>query len=54
VYFSFPPLMAAAQAMNAFTAQPALGAAALPAAARMRTSQRIRAALAHRNPGTRR
>ena len=54
VYFAFPPLMAGAQAMNAFTAQPALGAAAPSAAARMRTSQRIRAALAHRNPGAHR
>jgi len=54
VYSAFPPLMAAARAMHAFTAQPALGAAALPPAARMRMSQRIRAALTHRNPGARR
>jgi hypothetical protein len=46
--------MAPAQAMNSFAARPALGAAVLPAAARMRMSQRIHAALAHRNPGERR
>jgi hypothetical protein len=54
VYFSSPSLMAGAQAMNVFTGQPALGTAALPTAARMRASQRIRAALAHRYPDTRR
>ena len=54
VYFAFPTLMAPAQAMNSFAARPALGAAVLPAAARMRMSQRIHAALAHRNPGERR
>ena len=55
VYFSFPPPTVAAQAMNAFTARPASGgAASLPPAARLRASQRIRAALADRNPGMRR
>ena len=49
VWFAFPP-PASAAAVNAFAAQPALAAASLPPAARLRMTQRIHAALAHRTP----
>ena len=49
VFFASAPVSATAASALAYRAQPAVGAANLSAAVRLRISQRIRAALAHRN-----